>query len=78
MRSYFAQRNKDYNTSTSSSSGGKSGTGGAVRRTLSSRVGEAVKALALCHNVTPVYEEQEGGVEGAVTYQAASPDEVRI
>uniref|UniRef100_A0A8C2P9D2 Phospholipid-transporting ATPase n=1 Tax=Capra hircus TaxID=9925 RepID=A0A8C2P9D2_CAPHI len=27
-----------------------------VRRTMSSRVHEAVKAIALCHNVTPVYE----------------------
>nr|CAD7457737.1 unnamed protein product [Timema tahoe] len=30
-----------------------------VRRSEVTRVLEAVKALALCHNVTPVYEEQE-------------------
>lgn len=29
-----------------------------VRRTVLTRVHEAVKALALCHNVTPVYEEE--------------------
>ena len=54
------------------------------------RVQEAVKALSLCHNVTPVAEEAESGpavvngdIEMAVknkssevTYQAASPDEV--
>ncbi len=27
-----------------------------VRRTVVTRVYEAVKAVALCHNVTPVYE----------------------
>ena len=30
-----------------------------VRRTVVTRVHESVKALALCHNVTPVYEDQE-------------------
>jgi len=55
------------------------------------RVTEAVLALALCHNVTPVYEEggevgesdspevdQAQGVGGKVTYQASSPDEVAL
>ncbi|XP_070575156.1 probable phospholipid-transporting ATPase IIB isoform X2 [Ptychodera flava] len=62
----------------------------AVRRTIVSRVHEAVKALALCHNVTPVYEDvdmdvAENGVlpgekpvDRAVNYQAASPDEVAL
>ena len=54
------------------------------------RVQEAVKALSLCHNVTPVTEETEsnpnvvnGDIEMAeqgenakVNYQASSPDEV--
>lgn len=49
------------------------------------RVGEAVKALALCHNVTPVYEDgsgqppeesQNGDQPHTVLYQASSPDEV--
>ncbi len=56
-----------------------------VRRTIVTRVHEAVKAIALCHNVTPVFEEE--GEESdepeadqqlplQVTYQASSPDEV--
>lgn len=60
-----------------------------VRKSVSSRVHEAVKAIALCHNVSPVYESRAGvGGEaeyaeadqdfsdGNRTYQAASPDEV--
>lgn len=58
-----------------------------MRRTVVTRVGEAVKALALCHNVTPVYEEGvnlalEEGEEiqssHSVNYQASSPDEVML
>ncbi|KAL7985576.1 hypothetical protein Chor_004146 [Crotalus horridus] len=58
-----------------------------VRKTLSSRVHEAVKAIALCHNVTPVYEsngvtdqaEAEKHYEDSCrVYQAASPDEVAL
>lgn len=58
---------------------------------MSSRVHEAVKAIALCHNVTPVYESR-AGVTGETesaeadrdfsdenrTYQASSPDEVSL
>lgn len=60
-----------------------------LRRSVSSRVHEAVKAIALCHNVTPVYESQAsvaGEAECAEVdrdlsdenraYQASSPDEV--
>lgn len=52
---------------------------------MSSRVHEAVKAIALCHNVTPVYEsngatdqaEAEKRYEDSCrVYQASSPDEV--
>ena len=50
---------------------------------------EAVKALALCHNVTPVIDEAEttetnghiemvGGEITDIMYQASSPDEVSI
>ena len=58
-----------------------------VRRTVLTRTFESVRAIALCHNVTPVYEDQ-GDVDTAseteadqqshqtVTYQASSPDEV--
>ncbi|RXK40705.1 phospholipid-translocating ATPase [Tremella mesenterica] len=43
------------------------------RRDMSSRVRDAVIALATCHNVTPVIND-----DGSVTYQASSPDEVAI
>ncbi|KAI1787404.1 aminophospholipid-transporting P-type ATPase [Ganoderma leucocontextum] len=43
------------------------------RRDMSSRVHDVVLSLALCHNVTPVYND-----DGTVTYQASSPDEVAI
>uniref|UniRef100_A0A8C4SHD8 P-type phospholipid transporter n=1 Tax=Erpetoichthys calabaricus TaxID=27687 RepID=A0A8C4SHD8_ERPCA len=58
-----------------------------VRKTISSRVHEAVKAIALCHNVTPVYEsngvtdqaEAEQHYEDSCrVYQASSPDEVAL
>ncbi|XP_066208422.1 probable phospholipid-transporting ATPase IIB isoform X2 [Saccopteryx leptura] len=62
-----------------------------VRKSVSSRVHEAVKAVALCHNVTPVYESRTdvtGETEYAEvdqdfsdenrTYQASSPDEVAL
>ncbi|XP_077730002.1 putative phospholipid-transporting ATPase IIB isoform X3 [Canis aureus] len=62
-----------------------------VRKSVSSRVHEAVKAIALCHNVTPVYEPRAGMTgeaeyteadqdfsDGNRTYQAASPDEVAL
>ncbi|XP_054619235.1 probable phospholipid-transporting ATPase IIB isoform X4 [Dunckerocampus dactyliophorus] len=84
-------------TSSSGSTGGatpsqKSQTlGPKVRKSVSSRIHEAVKAIALCHNVTPVYETY-GGVNGETesaeadrdfsddnrTYQASSPDEVAL
>ncbi|KXN90751.1 putative phospholipid-transporting ATPase IIB [Leucoagaricus sp. SymC.cos] len=43
------------------------------RRDMSSRVKDVVLSLALCHNVTPVMND-----DGSVTYQASSPDEVAI
>ncbi|PWN21083.1 phospholipid-translocating P-type ATPase [Microstroma glucosiphilum] len=43
------------------------------RRDMSSRVKDVVFALALCHNVTPVIND-----DGSTTYQASSPDEVAI
>ena len=60
-----------------------------VRRTVITRVVEAVKAIALCHNVTPVYEtmgredwedetEADQQSQQQVTYQASSPDEVML
>jgi len=63
-----------------------------VKRTVVTRVCNAVKAIAVCHNVTPVYEGDSGTSETSehsdtevdqqsqqrVSYQASSPDEVRI
>ncbi|XP_025050851.1 probable phospholipid-transporting ATPase IIB isoform X3 [Alligator sinensis] len=59
-----------------------------VRKSVSSRIHEAVKAIALCHNVTPVYESRTGVTAETEyaevdqdfsdenrTYQASSPDE---
>lgn len=42
------------------------------RRDIGVRVRDLVFALAVCHNVTPVYENGES------SYQAASPDEIAI
>ena len=57
-----------------------------IRRTVVTRVQEAIKAVALCHNVTPVFEQTDTAEsseieadqqnEQQVTYQASSPDEV--
>ncbi|EJU00637.1 phospholipid-translocating P-type ATPase [Dacryopinax primogenitus] len=56
---------------------GNTFTGAAVasrgRRDMSTRVRDVILSLALCHNVTPVSND-----DGTVTYQAASPDEVAI
>ncbi|KAL5021907.1 hypothetical protein ScPMuIL_001062 [Solemya velum] len=62
---------------------------GPVRRTVITRTYEAVRAIALCHNVTPVYEDQENSdsssetevdqqTKQTVNYQASSPDEVAL
>eukprot|EP00158_Paraphelidium_tribonemae_P008292 Partr_v1_DN28543_c0_g2_i7_m72678 putative ATPase class II type len=59
-------------------------------RDISSRLTEIVQALALCHNVTPVFEADNNSTfsisgsnfeyarRGRVQYQASSPDEVAI
>ncbi|XP_046875687.1 probable phospholipid-transporting ATPase IIB [Hypomesus transpacificus] len=62
-----------------------------VRKSVSSRILEAVKAVALCHNVTPVYEPSDDTTaetetaeadqdfsDDNRTYQASSPDEVAL
>jgi phospholipid-translocating ATPase len=61
---------------------------GGKRPGQAERIVAAVEALALCHNVTPVYEadgagEADGRPEAdqagaGVTYQASSPDEVAL
>ena len=47
-----------------------------TRREIGSRVRDLVLALALCHNVTPSTEDEEG--KNVTTYQASSPDEIAI
>lgn len=47
-----------------------------TRREIGSRVRDIVLALALCHNVTPTTEEEDGKTFTA--YQASSPDEIAI
>lgn len=48
------------------------------KRDLNSKVCDLILTLAVCHNVTPTYENEDDEVNGAVTYQAASPDEIAI
>jgi phospholipid-translocating ATPase len=64
----------------------RKGTKGTKRQNQAEKVCLAVEALALCHNVTPVYEgegqdndrpEADQGLR-EVTYQASSPDEVAL
>lgn len=43
-----------------------------TRKSISERVIDLVTTLAICHNVTPTFED------GELTYQAASPDEIAI
>ena len=62
-----------------------------MRRTIGSRIKDAVEALAICHNVTPVYEQNLEDLltrpldeiandlkDIKVSYQASSPDEVTL
>lgn len=48
------------------------------KRDLNSKVCDLILTLAICHNVTPTYEDEDDEINGAVTYQAASPDEIAI
>ncbi|PGG95767.1 hypothetical protein AJ80_09916 [Polytolypa hystricis UAMH7299] len=52
------------------------GTTTRTRREIGSRVRDIVLALALCHNVTPTTDEDNG--QKVTTYQASSPDEIAI
>jgi phospholipid-translocating ATPase len=46
------------------------------RREIGARVRDVVLALALCHNVTPTLDEEDGQM--VTSYQASSPDEIAI
>ncbi|VDD83642.1 unnamed protein product [Mesocestoides corti] len=65
------------------------GTGKQLRKTGDERLVEAVLAIAICHNVTPMNDEREGSAEKPIAgdfntfaqpvgYQASSPDEVAL
>lgn len=47
-----------------------------TRREIGSRVRDVVLALALCHNVTPTVDVEDG--KEVISYQASSPDEIAI
>ncbi|XHF96779.1 hypothetical protein AWENTII_000397 [Aspergillus wentii] len=47
-----------------------------TRREIGSRVRDIILALALCHNVTPTTDEEDG--QKVTSYQASSPDEIAI
>lgn len=46
------------------------------KRDLGARVADLVTTLALCHNVTPSYDDDDH--DGLVLYQAALPDEIAL
>ncbi|EED19281.1 phospholipid-translocating P-type ATPase, putative [Talaromyces stipitatus ATCC 10500] len=58
--------------------GAPAGTAAATRtrREIGTRVRDLLLALALCHNVTPTTEEEDG--RRVINYQASSPDEIAI
>lgn len=58
--------------------GAQAGLGAATRtrREIGSRVRDLILALALCHNVTPTTDEEDG--RKVTNYQASSPDEIAI
>ncbi|KAL3448503.1 hypothetical protein BJX65DRAFT_274883 [Aspergillus insuetus] len=65
-------------TTASTAFGTQAGLGAAprTRREIGSRVRDIVLALALCHNVTPTVDEEDG--VKVTSYQASSPDEIAI
>ncbi|XP_076448860.1 putative phospholipid-transporting ATPase IIB isoform X2 [Babylonia areolata] len=86
LKTAYAQQQQQSSTSSAMTPTRASGP---VRRTGVTKVFEAVRAIALCHNVTPVYEEDETSEAGqateadqhsqqSVSYQASSPDEVAL
>ncbi|KAI1902011.1 hypothetical protein AGOR_G00040320 [Albula goreensis] len=93
IQSHISQSYAQVSSSSSSSAPGSKPQSSApkVRKSASTRIHEAVKAIALCHNVTPVYESStaaSGETENTEAdqdfsddnrnYQASSPDEVAL
>ena len=48
-----------------------------IRRNRTKVIRDAIEAMALCNNVTPIIESDENG-DQHITYQASSPDEVAL
>ncbi|KAG0293328.1 putative aminophospholipid-translocase [Linnemannia gamsii] len=69
----YSQQSSGYNRTRGITTAPSHIGGNKARRDISSRVRDIVQALAVCHNVTPVTEDN-----GSITYQASSPDEVAI
>ncbi|KAF7616585.1 hypothetical protein AFLA_004644 [Aspergillus flavus NRRL3357] len=65
-------------TTPSTPFGTQTGLGAAprTRREIGSRVRDVILALALCHNVTPTTDDEDG--VKVTNYQASSPDEIAI
>ncbi|KAI5608017.1 putative phospholipid-transporting ATPase IIB isoform X2, partial [Silurus asotus] len=92
IQSHIIQSYAQVSPNSSTTSRKTAPSGPKVRKSVSSRINEAVKAIALCHNVTPVYESHSNSAnaesEGTEadqdfsdanrTYQASSPDEVAL
>jgi phospholipid-translocating ATPase len=69
--SYSSDTMDEIQTQLAAAFGGEIQTKG--RRHIAHRVKEILQTLALCHNVTPSVN-----MDGEITYQASSPDEVAI
>jgi phospholipid-translocating ATPase len=89
LKTAYSQQQQQQQQQTTATITPSRGASGPVRRTGLTRVFEAVRAIALCHNVTPVFDDDNTqGPEDAteadqhsqqlVTYQASSPDEVKF
>ena len=48
-----------------------------IRRNRPKVIRDAIEAMALCNNVTPIIETDENGTQN-ISYQASSPDEVAL
>jgi len=91
IRQVFTKQNFRKVSLTSMNLGSLATSSGDYRSKRAVRTMEAVKAIAICHNVTPVYDDindvtidvnetsfSSGGGQGRCTYQASSPDEIAL
>ncbi|KAG5842195.1 hypothetical protein ANANG_G00175080 [Anguilla anguilla] len=91
IQSHIAQSYAQVSGSSSNPSSNQQPAAPKLRRSVGSRIHEAVKAISLCHNVTPVYEPHvavsgeteytevdQDLIDENRNYQASSPDEVAL